>query len=924
MNTNDTIYQYIKDWFQSASVEEAERGIDASQISAQLGIWQTDVTRALNALCADHRIRKKGARPARYFLENENDKAKTSHDDIPAFQRIIGYNGSLTLQIQLAKAGASYPPHGMHMLLIGESGVGKTLMAEEIWRHINQSQEEGKPDVPFVIFNCAEYAENPQFLLSQLFGYVKGAFTGADCDYQGLVEQVDGGVLFLDEIHRLPATGQEMLFTLLDRGLYRRMGSSRDSHAQLLVIGATTESPEAAFLKTYRRRIPMVIEIPALSERPMKEKLALIFHFISIEAKRLNLPIKISPHALCLLISYQSDTNIGDLKNEIQLCCARGYLFYCSQTGEDELRLPYIEFNSGNLSRNLQGVRISSDAKQYIDAYISHNSLIVTPNESPSSDLEEGQNSSNLYTFIEERLSSYKDENLEPQEIGQLVSLDIQSRYVTSSQDDDSGLHLYDSVTSDVIAAANELLRLASNRFHYIYPDVICNTLALFLQQIKFQAAVNQAYSFTGIHMLDSAVEEKKRFVLKMSPMLNKALNISLTDDEAIIIALLLDTNDPLTDRKRVGLVLMGHGNTTASSIADFTNQVLLARIAHAVDMPIQVMPEQALEQLCEKIQNIDEGRGVIVLTDTDNFEYYQKQILDRTGIRCRVIPCLSTAMSLDICKAILTTDDDMDTIFRKSVASYKSYILASFERASENYTPSATPDAGRSVIITSCITGTGSARRIREWLLQFPNIYMNAEIIPVGMLHEDIQELAQRLGDRLKLVIGFMNPKIKGVPFISVEKVTSQEGINRISLILKGWESTDFNTDWSQEELPLHIRFNQIAQKISYFAPSLEPNAVAQQTDNIIRQVRRLCTKELPDDLQVRMYIHLVTMFERLHSQEPMPMPEDETGIIARNPEFFEQLKAILQTACDNLHLHLQPSEAYYFLLALPLDEIL
>lgn len=76
-----------------------------------------------------------------------------------------------------------------------------------------------KRNAPFVTFNCADYANNPQLLMSQLFGVKKGAYTGADKDRMGLVEKADGGILFLDEVHRLPPEGQEMLFYLIDKGL---------------------------------------------------------------------------------------------------------------------------------------------------------------------------------------------------------------------------------------------------------------------------------------------------------------------------------------------------------------------------------------------------------------------------------------------------------------------------------------------------------------------------------------------------------------------------------------------------------------------------------------------------------------------------------------------------------------------------------
>lgn len=77
---------------------------------------------------------------------------------------------------------------------------------------------------PFVVFNCADYANNPQ-----LFGVKKGAYTGA-VEQKGLIEKANGGILFLDEVHRLTPEGQEMLFTFIDGGMYRRLGESENAN----------------------------------------------------------------------------------------------------------------------------------------------------------------------------------------------------------------------------------------------------------------------------------------------------------------------------------------------------------------------------------------------------------------------------------------------------------------------------------------------------------------------------------------------------------------------------------------------------------------------------------------------------------------------------------------------------------------------
>lgn len=109
--------------------------------------------------------------------------------------------------------------------------------------------------------------------MSQLFGYVKGAFTGADVPKAGLVEKADGGILFLDEVHRLPSEGQEILFSILDKGKFRRLGETESTReAQIMLIAATTENPESSLLLTFRRRIPVLIELPSLADRPPEER----------------------------------------------------------------------------------------------------------------------------------------------------------------------------------------------------------------------------------------------------------------------------------------------------------------------------------------------------------------------------------------------------------------------------------------------------------------------------------------------------------------------------------------------------------------------------------------------------------------------------------------------------------------------------
>ncbi len=120
---------------------------------------------------------------------------------------LTGHDGSLRKPIEQMKTALFYPNGGLPLLITGDSGTGKSYMAE-LMHEFAIAQGLLAPDAPFVSFNCAQYASNPELLAANLFGYVKGAFTGAQSDKAGAFEAANGGMLFLDEVHRRMLRGR--------------------------------------------------------------------------------------------------------------------------------------------------------------------------------------------------------------------------------------------------------------------------------------------------------------------------------------------------------------------------------------------------------------------------------------------------------------------------------------------------------------------------------------------------------------------------------------------------------------------------------------------------------------------------------------------------------------------------------------------
>lgn len=160
-------------------------------------------------------------------------------------------------------------------------------------------------------------------MLSQLFGHKKGSFTGAGEDKAGLVEQADGGILFMDEIHRLPPEGQEMLFYFIDSGTYNRLGETEHKRtAKVLFICATTENPSSALLKTFLRRIPMTVHIPSLNERSLGERVELTTFLLGKEAERIkkNLNVHIDVYNALIHSAKFGNVRLTEIKCTAGLC----------------------------------------------------------------------------------------------------------------------------------------------------------------------------------------------------------------------------------------------------------------------------------------------------------------------------------------------------------------------------------------------------------------------------------------------------------------------------------------------------------------------------------------------------------------------------------------------------------------------------
>lgn len=243
----------------------------------------------------------------------ENRKLKEYLAEIRAEGTVIGKSPAFTRVLKIA---GDYAKTDFPVLITGESGTGKELIANEIHRG------SGRREKPFLVQNCSAIPET--LLESELFGYHKGAFTGALKDKVGLFEAADGGTLFLDEIGDMPAHLQARILRVFQDGEIKPLGGTKTRKVDVRIISATNKDLKEEIEKghfredLYYRLNVLPLHLPPLRER--QEDIPLLLeHFMKRESHRIGIsPKRLVKDALQTLVEYPWRGNIRELENFVK------------------------------------------------------------------------------------------------------------------------------------------------------------------------------------------------------------------------------------------------------------------------------------------------------------------------------------------------------------------------------------------------------------------------------------------------------------------------------------------------------------------------------------------------------------------------------------------------------------------------------
>lgn len=567
--------------------EEKKQGITAEEIAYRLQSDRSNISRDLNRLHKEQRCYKEKTRPVRFFPCTHKRVPKTGvPKETPKMvdmDKFLKRNPSLFHQIEQGKAAILYPGDGMHMLLLGETGVGKSLFADLLHKYGIQSGKLAEAS-PFIQFNCADYAHNPQLLMSQLFGHVKGAYTGAETNKTGLLEKANGGILFLDEIHRLPIEGQEMLFTYIDRGVFRPLGESDTyHHANVLIIGATTEKKDT-LLKTFIRRLPIIIDLPSLRERSIEERHQLFDTFVQQEVDQLGVPMYFSKNALKAFLHYKCELNIGQFKADIRIAFAKSYARFLA------VKEDYLRVSSKDLPDYIRAGLLSNAAhRQMWSKYEVTNRQAIQYLPSTATVTEVSVPSeSTIYREMNTRYRELEQNKASAEEIQKAMEHDLKTYFKLTGE--------------------KEQLFCNKENLIALVPDNIIKELEKILRHVTIKTGKvvsDKVFQMMAIHIYNLVKRSQQDHVI-------------------------------------------AHGSGIASALCDTANQLLNHEGAIGINARLDEEPQQVFERLVRYIKNHQITDDILLLVDMGSLTTFAGELEKLFPLKAKSIPLVSTMHVLE------------------------------------------------------------------------------------------------------------------------------------------------------------------------------------------------------------------------------------------------------------------------------------
>lgn len=791
-------------------------------------------------------------------------------------EKIIGFQSSLSCELEQCKAALNYPPHGLPILISGQEGTGKELMVRLLKdyavRHL-LIQEKSR----LVIVPCQRYQE-PKNAKAALFGTFK-TVNGKKERQGGYIAKAGGGILFLQDVHYLGQEIQELLCTFLDTRLIKEGDEEGEGEkTNIKMIFSTSQVPETALEKKLLRKIPVIVKMPALQERPGEDKEQLIFLFFREEAERTGKRVMISGQVLDTLLHYNFPGNIGQLKTCVQTSCANALL---ESKDKEELdiylyHLPEFLISSARVDkagreegRNMLGVieferdSTAEVVKKYsegiFEQYKEYRSYAITLPEYLSQAFET-LNRCYDHLIFEKRFSNVKVNAME--RVLEAVFEDMTDRYYIQFP----------------------------VKFAYIFSRF------LYLQMKSEQTGADDRIKGC-LELFSRNFAKESMLAAEIAAIVKQSLDITVGNGNLALLILGIKQYNQNIRMDTIRGIIICHGYATASSMADMVNKVMNCHIFEAMDMPVDIPFQDIAVKFKKYIQHVPGPSDVILLVDMGSLEDIDILLNSQSELNLGIINNVSTRLAVDVGSKI-QKGLPMKEILEESSANHLSTYKLILRRKKQ------------AAVLFVSEAGSIVAKRMSELFYNSLPEQTEVEFVPCDYLRLLHSKFSDEIFDNYEVLFisGTMDPQIGEVLFIPMEDIVSFKEIDKINNILADHLDAGRIQAFNQ-----NLMKNFSLQNVVQYLTILNADKVLDLVGEAVDRIQQRMGKKFSAKTRIGLNIHISCLIERLVTKSPIEVYSNLASFAESEQDFIESVSQSFSNILAHYGVKLPVSEIAY-----------
>lgn len=823
-SNKEKVYDFIK----LHAGGENDGGVSTVYIAEAMELQRTNVSSILNQLVGDGRVQKSNGRPVLYSINHR--KSGSSGD---CFSDLIGSRGSLKQAVQLAKAAMLYPQRSLNSLIVGARGTGKSRLAKRMHRFAIE-QEVIPANAPYLQVDCHDYLSKDN-LASEL---------------EEVWRNASNGVVFLNNIQFLSGRARKEVLEYIQ--------SKERNYA---VIVSCTDRNQLA--DEFLAEFPVQIELPALSERPLAERMEMVQCLFSKEAARIHRALVVKGDLMRCLLLYECEANYYQLKGDIKIGCANAYVR--EYKNEEEIQLFASDFANG-VRKGFLRYRMH---RKEIDELVSFDQSFCFDGDKVSiSEPADGT----LYEKLSKKASALNNTGLNEDEINMILSAEVERSFGQYQKDlvrEVANKKQLEVLVDDcLIRMVEEFLQNAEQKLDRRFSSSVFYGLCLHINAVvqgnrePGQLDKNQIAEILGYH--------KKEYLLsaELAENIAKEYGVELPMDEIILITMFLCFQNDETPQSGKPVVLFAfYGEGIATAIARTISSMTRLDNVFSFELAYEKASAETYDSLKEYIASIHQGKGVLVVYDSCFLPEMLTEIEEELDILIRQVPMPVTTVGIELARRTLT-EDNLDKVLRHAVKN-----IATIGAYSKNY------------IVTLCTTGKGGAEELKRYIERYGQL-KDTEVVPMSVTDREVLgESFKKLMKTgvIRCVVGTFDPGLFAIPFISISEVfgVKKENLPRLlSLEKEAKARIDYNAmfDYLGEQL-LHTNMEKLKRVLP----------------DTLREINEVLG-ELSLDAEAGLLIHISCLIDRLIGNEPTAGNPKKKVILTKYEKEFKQLLKIVK----------------------------